>query len=486
MLKFDDSIKPLIHSLNTAIFQCDPTMDGKITFINLAGAKMLGYSNPEDVIGTLLCDYFEKPEEYKIWYDSHDDDNDTPSDFETFFKQSDGRVHLVEIAGSLVKDVEDKKVRIDGTIRDVHSSKRGEVIKDVISNINEILLSNLDMRKVYHLICDELRKIIEWDRVAIALVEKNGDAIINFAITKVDPKESGKLAKKMSEEQHYVLRGSILETIVQTGKPYIVKDTIKSAMKTDKIYAASGLRSRLGYPLKYKGKIIGSINFGCTKVDYYGDEHISLLEKIAPSLAFGVGNTEKLDERIEDEIISNINKTLISNINMKDIDHIICDELGKIIKWDRVSITSLVSNGDVVVNFMLTHDKGKKGALQKTMSEKTRYPLIGSILEKVITTGKPFVVKDTEKNVTDTDKLYAKEGIRSRLAYPLECKNKVIGSINFGFSQVDYYRKDHIKLLEKIAPSLAFRIENAKLYERATKAEKEFKDLSQTFDSPWS
>lgn len=67
----------------------------------------------------------------------------------------------------------------------------------------------------------------------------------------------------------------------------------------------------------------------------------------------------------------------------------------------------------------------------------------------------------------------------------MEYKDKIIGSINFGRSKENYYDNEHIKLLGKIAPSIAFGLENSKLFERATKAEKEFKDLSQTFDSPW-
>ena len=484
MLKPDDSINPLIHSLNTSVFQCEPTIDGKITFINLSGAKILGYNTPEDVVGASMAGFFEKAEDYKSWLDCHNDTGSL-SDFEVFCKKNDGKMHAIEITSIMVKNVEGKKVRIDGVIRDIHSNKKDQAMKDVVSNVNKILLSNIDMRKVYHLICGELRKIIEWDRVALTLLEEKGDAVVNFALTKGEYKSEGTLAKKMSAEKHYSLRGSILEMVVQTGKPYIVKDTIASAMETDKIYATSGIRSRLGYPLEFRGKIIGSINFGCAKVDYYGDEHISLLEKIAPSLAFGVENTEKLDERLENEVISTINKIMVSNINMKEVDHVICDELGKIIEWDRVSITSLENKGDMVLNFVLTKGKGKEGNLRKAMPEKSHYPVIGSILEKVVNTGKAFIVKDTAENVTDTDKIYAKEGIRSRLGYPLEYKNKIIGSINFGCSKPNYYGNDHIKLLGKIAPSLAFGIENTKLYERATKAEKEYKDLSQTFDSPW-
>ncbi len=484
MLKPDDSIKPIVHSLNMPIFQCEPTEEGKITFINLPGANILGYSAAEDVIGIPLRSHFEKHDDYKSWLNDHVDTG-VQTDFEASCKKSDGQMHLIGITSRMVKDDEGKKVRIDGAIRDIHTSRKGQITKDVIANVNKIMLSNIDMRKVYHLICGELRKIIEWDRVAITLLEEKGDAVINFALTKGAYKSEGTLAKKMSEEKHYALRGSILEEIVESGKPYIVKDTLESAKETDKIYASSDIRSRLGYPLEFKGKIIGSINFGCAKVDYYGDEHIRLLEKIAPSLAFGVENAEKLDERLENEVIANINRIMVSNLNMKEVDHIICDELRKIIEWDRVSITLLENKGDVVISFALSRGKGAKGGLQKIMPEKTRYPLIGSILEKVTNSGKPFFVNDTSKSEVVTDKFYAKEGIKSRLAYPLEYKNKIIGSINFGCSTTNYYDNSHIKLLEKIAPSLAFGIENTKLYERATKAEKEYKDLSQTVDSPW-
>lgn len=484
LLSPDNSIKPLVNSLNMAIFQCEPTIDGKITFINQSGANLLGYSSPEDALGIPLCNHFAEPQDCADWLTEHEKSNEL-IDFNVQFKEKDGKVHTVGITSSLLTDDKGNKIRIDGAVRDIHLSKKEQLEKDIVLNVNKILISNFDMRKVYHRICGELRKIIDWDRVAITLLEDKGDAVVNFALTKGAYKEEGRLASKMSEAKHYALHGSILEEIVRTGDPYIVKDTISSVMETDKIYAASGIRSRLGYPLKFKGKIIGSINFGCAKVNYYGDEHISLLEKVAPSLAFGIENTEKLDERLENEVIANINKIMVSNLNMKEVDHLIYDELYKIIEWDRVSITLLEGKGDVVVNSVLTRGKGKKGKLVKMHPVKSRFPVIGSILEKVIASEKPFVVKDTSLGLIETDKVYAKDGIMSRLAYPLEYKNKIIGSINFGCAKLNYFDKQHIKLLDKIAHSLAFGIENSKLYERATKAEKEFKDLSQTFDSPW-
>lgn len=299
MPKPDDTIQPLIHSLNIAIFQCEPTMDGKITFINLPGARILGYNTPEETLGVLLHDHFSEPDDYKSWFYGHKNTG-AQTDFETSCKKRDGKNHSIGITSRLVTDAEGKEVRIDGIIRDIHATKKGQLVKDVISNINKIMVSNINMKEVDHLICDELYKIIEWDRVSITLLENKGDVVVNFVLTRGKGKTTS-LSKTMPEKSHYPLIGSILEKVVRTGKPFIVADTLLGTTDTDKVYAKEGIRSRLAYPLEYKKKIIGSINFGCSKVDYYTKEHIELLGKIAPSLAFGIENTRLYERAVKAE-----------------------------------------------------------------------------------------------------------------------------------------------------------------------------------------
>ena len=481
LLKPNDAVRPLIDSLKIAIFQCEPADDCKITFINSAGAEILGYDSPADVLGVPLKNHFADMNDFSQWL-NRNKMSSVDSGFDVQCKKTDGKLHLVGITSSMVTDTNGDFLRIDGVIRDIHANKKEEIEKEIVSNINRMLVSNLDIRKVYHDICDELRRMIEWDRVSIVLLEDKGDGVVNFALTKDEYKDSGILTRKMAEDKHFKMGGSILEEVVKTGKPHIVKDTISSVGKTDAIYAASGIRSRLGFPLEFKGKIIGSINFGCKSPDYYGEDHISLLKKIAPSLAFGVENTEKLDEKLENEVIGNINKILVSNLNLNEVDKFIFDELSKLMEWDRVSVVLLENKSDVVINFAITRTKG---ALSKAMPVKSNYPLIGSILEKVLTTGQAVIIGDTSLGEADTDKIYAKDGLKSRMAYPLKYKDSIMGSINFGCAKVNYYEKKHTKLLEKLAPSIAFGIKNSMLYERASKAEKEYKELSETFDSPW-
>jgi GAF domain-containing protein len=84
----------------------------------------------------------------------------------------------------------------------------------------------------------------------------------------------------------------------------------------------------------------------------------------------------------------------------------------------------------------------------------------------ILATGKPVIVEDTENGKYWSDKLLLKEGIRSRLAYPLSFKGEIIGAINFGCRKKGYYTEKHFEILSRIAPQLAIALENARLIEK--------------------
>lgn len=53
----------LFSSIKEGVYQSDPGVDGVFTFINKAGAEILGYSTPEEVIGTKVKDIYVDPED---------------------------------------------------------------------------------------------------------------------------------------------------------------------------------------------------------------------------------------------------------------------------------------------------------------------------------------------------------------------------------------------------------------------------------------
>ena len=55
--------RALLNSIHDGVYQCVPGIDGAYTYINQAGAEILGYSSPEEVVGTRIVDIYVNAEE---------------------------------------------------------------------------------------------------------------------------------------------------------------------------------------------------------------------------------------------------------------------------------------------------------------------------------------------------------------------------------------------------------------------------------------
>ncbi len=338
----------------------------------------------------------------------------------------------------------------------------------IIENVNNALATNMDIDSFYQLVCDELHHLIDWDRVSIAIFEEASGIVTAFVLT------TGYKSKIFPEKRNYSYKGSILEKIRESGEPIIINDTSQNTLDTDNIHYKEGIMSRLAFPLKFNGKVVGSINFSSHKKDAFSKRNFEILNRVSPTLAFLV------DNNLEREIIGNINHVIASDFEPGELYEQVCEELYKLIDWDRVSIAIFKQASGIITAFMLT-----KGYKTKAFPEKRNYSYKGSILEKIMISEEPIIIKDTADNQLETDKIHYKEGIRSRLAYPLKFNGEIIGSINFSSKIPNNFNKTHYKILGQIAPILAFMVENNKLFMQASKYQKEYKELTKTIDTPW-
>lgn len=147
-------------------------------------------------------------------------------------------------------------------------------------------------------------------------------------------------------------------------------------------------------------------------------------------------------------------------------------ELSKVIDFDRLSVTLITEDNNLYENFVLSKDYE-----YTALKEGVLYPMEGSLMKRVVQFREPVIVDDTSKGRFLTDTVLFKEGIRSRLGYPLEYKGNVIGSVNFGSKRRDYYSKKHINFFSQIAPQLAMAIENTRLFNKIKEAEEKYRTL---------
>ncbi len=110
--------RQLLNSLKEGIYQCEPTEDGVFTWINQAGAEILGYGSPEEVIGTRVKDVYVNPDDRKELVDKLGKEG-VWRDFTSYCKRKNGERFISERTCNLVRDESGKPIRIEGVFRDI-------------------------------------------------------------------------------------------------------------------------------------------------------------------------------------------------------------------------------------------------------------------------------------------------------------------------------------------------------------------------------
>ncbi|HHT9104821.1 MAG TPA: PAS domain S-box protein [Candidatus Wujingus californicus] len=115
----------LFNSLKEGVYQCEPEVDGAFTWVNQAGAEILGYKSPEEVIGTKLKDIYVDPEDRSRLVEKLTKEGSWKN-FVSFCKRKNGDQFYMERTSSLIRDEKGKPLRIEGIFRDITERKTFE------------------------------------------------------------------------------------------------------------------------------------------------------------------------------------------------------------------------------------------------------------------------------------------------------------------------------------------------------------------------
>jgi len=179
--------------------------------------------------------------------------------------------------------------------REVTEQKRLEVEKEVINNINRILASSLDMRQVIRSVHSEMKRVLNSERMTVTLWDEGGKGFRYFALEK-----EGDVDRRVADAL-FPSEGTPFEQVVATGQPVMVPDTEKSDAWVNQALWKEGIRSSLVFPLEYKGRVIGTINFGSREKSHFSEDHVRFLYQVAAGLAISIENSLLLDEMKESE-----------------------------------------------------------------------------------------------------------------------------------------------------------------------------------------
>jgi PAS domain S-box-containing protein len=350
--------------------------------------------------------------------------------------------------------------------REITEKKRLEIEKEVASNINKILASSLDVRQVIKAVHSELKKVFDSERMTITLLNEEREGFQYFAL------EKDYDAKELVGGVIYPKEGTPFAKATETGLPAIVPDTKKSDSWVDQKVLKEGIRSSLVYPLEYKGKIIGTMNFGSSEASHFSEDHVHFLRSIAPGLAISVQNAllyEETKNRLDElTILYEIMKISASSLNLDQMLREIIHCLNNFFRFEAFGI-------------ILTDEKTKRLIIHPSFIghpvkeiEKLELCLGKGITGWVAERGEPLLVNDVQR---DSRYIVYDEGIRSEICIPLKVGQKVIGVIDAQSRALNAFSENDLRLLSIIGGQLATLIDNLHLYEEIKESEEKYRTV---------
>ena len=244
---------------------------------------------------------------------------------------------------------------------------------NVLNELMRIAVSNLNVTEVFDGVSEQVKKLIDHDRLSIDLLRAGESSselypFVAVGFGAVDRGLSMPLASPVGE-------------VVRTGKPILRSDLLRGGnYPIEAGFATStGIRSAMFVPLTSRGRVIGCLTFSSVQAGSYDERELDTAQTIADHLAVIVEHAELYEEtkRAEEQLRA-INNVAISTSSVLQLDDLL------------PYVTGLLHDtfGWGVVNVLLTDDKNENVVLRATLGQRDEAVAPGFTVD----IGKPGII----------------------------------------------------------------------------------------------
>jgi len=160
----------------------------------------------------------------------------------------------------------------------------------VVDEVARIVTSTLEIDQVYEKFAQEMKKLVEFDRVVINVIDlEAGTYTLKYLFGRTRPGRSLGSVTKLADSQN--------QEVMTTGRTLRRGDFVKdSRFPSDWETAEMGLRSSIMVPLISKGQVIGTLGLRSLRAAAFGPREQAILERLANQIAPAVANAHLYEQ----------------------------------------------------------------------------------------------------------------------------------------------------------------------------------------------
>ena len=201
---------------------------------------------------------------------------------------------------SVARDITELKKAEEKLRRSEEEAKRLAQENAVMAEIGRIMSSNPNIEEIYERFIEEVRKLIQGDRITIAIADPNG-SILTLAYAwglEVEGRKTGGV---------YPLAGTASGKAMQIRSSILTQgENIEEVLRLFPAFSSyyrSGFQSMIVVPLISKNNVIGTLLFLSTKPKAYTQIDVLLAERVGNEIAGAIDNARIFAEHKKAGII---------------------------------------------------------------------------------------------------------------------------------------------------------------------------------------
>jgi signal transduction histidine kinase len=224
----------------------------------------------------------------------------------------------------------------------------------VVNKITQIISSKLNITQIFESFCDEVNKLLHYDRISVALLDEPRKQI---ALRLIKTKDAPTVTHDIPRPK----TGTAIGWVADRQEPYIRADVLEtSEFYEDRLIAKEGMRSYIVVPIVSQNKTIGTLNLISRHPQAYSERNLEILIPIAEQVAIAVETirlfeqTKKLDQ-LKSDFVSKVShelRTPLTSIkgfteillSYQDVDHKTQQEFISIIHEESERLTRLIND----------------------------------------------------------------------------------------------------------------------------------------------